>query len=103
MSKRILIVDDEENIRQMTRLALEAAGYLVAEARNGIEAFALLGSDPRWDAVLLDQKMPGLVGTEVLQRIKVLSPSTPVIMMTAFASVELAVEAMKLGASDFVR
>jgi DNA-binding response OmpR family regulator len=103
MAKRVLIVDDEENIRELTRLALEAAGYEVGEAANGLEAFAIIGGDDAWDAVLLDQKMPGMVGTEVLRRIKVMLPSANVIMMTAYASVELAIEAMKLGATDFVR
>ena len=103
MSKRVLVVDDEENIRQMTRLTLEAAGYEVGEAGTGMEVFAILGGDASWDVVLLDQKMPGMVGTEVLKRIKVLAPAARVIMVTAFASIELAVEAMQLGASDFVR
>lgn len=103
MSKRVLIVDDEENIRELTRLALEAAGYEVGEAANGLEAFAIIGSDESWDAVLLDQKMPGMVGIEILRRLTVMLPTTPVIMMTAYASVDLAVEAMKLGATDFVR
>ena len=99
MSKRVLIVDDEENIREMTRLALETAGYEVGEAGSGLEAFAIIGSD----AVLLDQKMPGMVGIEILRRLKVMLPAARVIMMTAYASVDLAVEAMKLGATDFVR
>jgi CheY-like chemotaxis protein len=103
VSKRVLIVDDEENIREMTRLALEAVGYEVGEAASGLEAFAIIGGDEAWDAVLLDQKMPGLVGTEVLSRLKVMVPEAPVIMMTAYASIDLAVEAMKLGATDFVR
>ncbi|MCM3901022.1 MAG: response regulator [Pyrinomonadaceae bacterium] len=103
MRKRVLVIDDEENIRQMTRLTLEAAGYEVGEAGSGMEAFAILGGAALWDVILLDQKMPGMVGTEVLKRIKVLAPTTRVIMLTAFASVELAVEAMQLGASDFVR
>ena len=103
MAKRVLIVDDEENIREMTRLALEAAGYEVGEAASGLEAFAIIGGDESWDAVLLDQKMPGMVGTEVLRRLKVMLPSAKLIMMTAYASVELAIEAMKLGATDFVR
>lgn len=103
MSKRVLVIDDEENIRQMTRLTLEAAGYEVGEAGTGMESFAILGGDASWDVILLDQKMPGMVGTEVLKRIKVLAPAARVIMVTAFASVELAAEAMQLGASNFVR
>jgi len=103
MTERVLVIDDEENIRQMMRLTLEAAGYEVGEAGTGMEAFAILGGDALWDVVMLDQKMPGMTGTEVLKRIKVLAPPARVIMVTAFASVELAVEAMQLGASDFVR
>jgi len=103
MPDRVLIIDDEENIRQMIRLTLEAAGYVVAEAEDGIEAFAILGGDPAWSVILLDQRMPLMEGTEVLRRLKVLAPSARVVMMTAFASVELAVDAMKLGATDFLR
>src|SRR5258707_10686421 len=103
MSKRVLIVDDEENIREMTRLALETAGYEVGEPGSGLEAFAIIGSEEWWDAVLLDQKMPNMVGIEILRRLKVMLPAARVIMMTAYASVDLAVEAMKLGATDFVR
>src|SRR5215831_20684563 len=103
MTERILIIDDEENIRQMIRLTLEAAGYEVGEAEDGIEAFAILGSDPEWNVILLDQRLPVMEGTQVLRRIKVLAPFARVVMMTAFASVEIAVEAMKLGATDFLR
>jgi len=103
MTERILIIDDEENIRQMIRLTLEASGYEVGEAEDGIEAFAILGGDPEWNVILLDQRLPVMEGTEVLRRLKVLAPLARVVMMTAFASVEIAVEAMKLGASDFLR
>jgi FixJ family two-component response regulator len=103
LSKRVLVVDDEENIRQMTRLTLETVGYQVGEAASGMECFAILGGDAAWDVVLLDQKMPVLMGTDVLRRLRVLVPQVRVIVMTAFGSVELAVEAMKLGAADFVR
>jgi CheY-like chemotaxis protein len=103
MSKRILIIDDEKRIRQMLRLTLSDAGYEVGEAESGMEAFAILGSDPSWDVALLDQKMPGMEGLDVLRRIKVLAPALRVIMITAYASIELAVDAMKLGATDFVR
>ncbi|HEX9422657.1 MAG TPA: response regulator [Pyrinomonadaceae bacterium] len=80
MPNRVLIVDDEENIREMIRLALEAAGYEVGEAGSGLEAFAVIGGDESWDAVLLDQKMPGMVGTEILRRLKVMLPTARVIM-----------------------
>lgn len=103
MRGRVLIIDDEENIRMMARLALEADGYEVGEAANGMETFAILGHDVSWDAIVLDQKMPGLMGTDVLRRIKVMAPRARVVMMTAFASIDLAVEAMKLGATDFIR
>jgi DNA-binding response OmpR family regulator len=103
MPGRVLIIDDEENIRQMIRLALEAASYEVGEAENGMEASFLLSSDPDWNVILLDQRLPVVEGTEILPRLKVLAPSARVVMMTAYASVELAVEAMKLGATDFLR
>ena len=103
MPERVLIIDDEENIRQMLRLTLETAAYEVGEAGDGMEAFAILGGDPDWNVVLLDQRLPIMEGTEVLRRIKVLAPQARIVMMTAFASVELAVQAMKLGATDFLR
>jgi len=103
MSERVLIIDDEENIRQMLRLTLETAAYEVGEAGDGMEAFAILGGDPAWNVILLDQRLPIMEGTEVLRRIMVLAPQARVVMMTAFASVELAVQAMKLGATDFLR
>lgn len=103
MPDRVLIIDDEENIRQMLRLTLETAAYEVGEAGAGMEAFAILGGDQAWNVILLDQRLPIMEGTEVLRRIKVLAPQARVVMMTAFASVELAVQAMKLGATDFLR
>lgn len=103
MSKRILIVDDEEHIRRMMRLTLETAGYEAGEADDGKQGLTLFGDGSGWDAVLLDQKMPGLDGLETLGRIRERAPAARVIMVTAFATIELAVDAMKLGATDFVR
>lgn len=103
MSKRILVIDDEEHIRRMMRLTLEAAGYTVGEASDGNEAIKLYGDGSRWDGVVLDQRMPGLDGLEVLRRIKESDAHARVVMATAYASIELAVDAMKLGASDFIR
>jgi len=103
MSKRILIIDDEENIRRVTRLTLQAAGYEVGEAADGERGLEAFGDGSGWDAVLLDQRMPGMDGLETLRHIKNRQPEARVIMATAYASIELAVDAMKLGATDFVR
>jgi CheY-like chemotaxis protein len=103
MKKRVLIVDDEENIRRMMRLTLEAAGYEVGEADNGQQGLDLYSDGASWDVVLLDQRMPGMDGLEVLRRLNSRDPAAQAIMVTAYASVELAVDAMKLGATDFVR
>ena len=103
MSKRILIIDDEENIRRVTLLTLEAAGYEVGEAVDGESGLEAFGDGSTWDAVLLDQRMPGMDGRETLRHINEQDSSARVIMATAYASIELAVDAMKLGAMDFVR
>jgi DNA-binding NtrC family response regulator len=103
VSRRILIIDDEENIRRVTRLTLQAAGYEVGEAADGERGLEAFGNGSTWDAVLLDQRMPGMDGLETLRRIKQRQPEARVIMSTAYASIELAVDAMKLGATDFVR
>jgi DNA-binding response OmpR family regulator len=103
MSKRILIIDDEENIRRVTRLTLQGAGYEVGEASDGERGLEAFGEGSSWDAVLLDQRMPGMDGLETLRHINERNASARVIMATAYASIELAVDAMKLGATDFVR
>lgn len=103
MRERILIVDDEENIRRMTRLTLEAAGYEVGEANDGVQGLEVYADGSKWNAVLLDQRMPGIDGLETLRHLKERNRAARVIMATAYASIELAVDAMKLGATDFVR
>jgi DNA-binding response OmpR family regulator len=100
---RILVVDDEEHLRRMMRLTLEASGNEVAEAADGEEGLKLFGDGLRFDATLLDQRMPGMDGLETLRRMKQQRADACIIMVTAYASIELAVEAMKLGATDFVR
>jgi len=103
MSKRILIIDDEEHIRRMMRLTLEASGYKVGEAKDGPEGLSVYENGKDWDAVILDQRMPGMDGLETLRRLKEQNPNARVVMATAYASIELAVDAMKQGATDFVR
>jgi DNA-binding response OmpR family regulator len=100
---RILIVDDEEHLRRMMRLTLEGSGYEVAEAADGDEGLKLFGDGLRFDATLLDQRMPGMDGLETLRRMKRQRGDACIIMVTAYATIELAVDAMKLGATDFVR
>lgn len=103
MSQRTLIIDDEAHVRRMMRLTLETAGYEVGEAADGPQGLATFGDGATWDIVLLDQKMLGMDGLEVLRGMQERQPTARVIMVTAFASIELAVEAMKLGATDFMR
>ena len=103
MSKRILIIDDEPHIRRMMRLTLEAAGYEVGEAGSGAEGIEVFAGGSSWSLVVLDQRMPGMDGLETLRELKQRNANARVVMATAYASIELAVEAMKLGATDFVR
>jgi CheY-like chemotaxis protein len=103
MKRRILVIDDEDHIRRVMRMTLEAAGYEVGEAADGPRGLEAFGDGSAWDAVLLDQRMPGMDGLETLRRMKERRAEARVIMITAYASIDLAVDAMKLGALDFVR
>ena len=103
MKQRVLIVDDETNIRRMMRLTLEDDGYQVEDAADGLKGVELFGDGTRFDAVVLDQKMPGIDGIETLRRLIARAPGTPIVMATAFGSLELAVDAMKAGARDFLK
>jgi CheY-like chemotaxis protein len=103
MSNRVLIVDDEPHIRRVMRMALESAGYEVSEAADGTAGLEQFGDGSTCSAVVLDQRMPGIDGLETLRRMKARSPVAPIVMVTAYASVQLAVDAMKLGATDFVQ
>jgi DNA-binding response OmpR family regulator len=100
---KLLVIDDEAHIRHMMRLTLEAAGYTVDEAADGQAGLDRFRDGREYDAVVLDQRMPGLDGLQTLERIKDVAPHARVLMVTAFASIELAVDAMRLGATDFLR
>jgi CheY-like chemotaxis protein len=103
MTRSILVIDDEEHLRMMVRLALEKSGYRVAEASSGEEGLGLFADGSGWDVVVLDQRMPGMDGLQTLSHIKQRCPGARVVMATAYPSIELAVDAMKLGALDFIR
>lgn len=98
---RILVVDDDPDILTLLRHRLEQLGYAVSTAANGLEALRRIASEPP-ALVLLDLKLPRMSGLEVLKQIKQSSPECMVIVMTAYATVEKAVEAMKEGAYDFL-
>ncbi|KAG8526094.1 uncharacterized protein KY384_000086 [Bacidia gigantensis] len=99
----ILVVDDEANIRMTVRLALQHSGHTVETAADGPEALEKFGLGGGWDLVLLDQRMPGMEGLDVLRQMRGHAPKARIIMATAFGTIDLAVEAMKSGATDFLR
>lgn len=99
--KRILIIDDEPNVRLMFRTALESAGHEVVESEGGEQGLRRLRQSPA-DLVLLDLQMPTMGGMEVLRRLRSDENLVPVVIITAYGSVPDAVEAMKLGAIDFL-
>ncbi len=98
---KILIVEDEKLIRWSLRERLEEEGYEISEAASGLEALVKL-KDGEYDLVLLDYKLPEKDGLELLKDITRDFPDTLVIMMTAYSTVDSAVEAMKLGAYDYI-
>lgn len=99
--KRILVVDDEKSMRDFLEILLTKNGYKVKVASSGTDAIQLIeGAD--YDLVISDIRMPEMSGLELLRRIKSVQPETIVIMITAYASTQQAVEAMKQGAYDYV-
>lgn len=101
MAHRILVVDDDHELRETISEILVDAGFLVANASSGEEALTILGGQT-FDLVLLDMIMPGLGGQEILPLLKRQAPRTRIIMITAFATVENAVAAMRKGADDYL-
>jgi DNA-binding NtrC family response regulator len=101
MSEKILIADDEPSNRKILEQELVHKGFAVDTARGGKEALAKIESAPP-DLVILDYMMPDLSGLEVLKEIRNKGNDTPVILITAYGSVERAVEVMKAGAYDFI-
>ncbi len=101
MKERILIVDDEQEMRDLLAKVLEKNGYQVSTAGDGESALALLEREPV-DVVILDVVMPGLSGMEALKAVKELNPLTVVLIMTAFGSIDQAVQAVKEGAYDYI-
>jgi len=102
-AKPILIVDDEKNIRLTIAKAMEAFGVEIGEAENGGEALSRV-KEKDYGVIILDLKLPGgMDGLEVLRQVRETRPDIHVIMISAYGTVDAAVEAMKLGAVDFIQ
>ncbi len=100
-NERILVVDDEEQMRDLLAKVLDRKGYQVAVCSDGLEALAYLEKEPA-DLVITDVRMPGLSGMEALRAVKELNPDIVVLIMTAFGSIDQAVQAVKEGAYDYI-
>ncbi len=99
--KTVLVVDDKEMMRDSVGSTLQRAGFAVVTAENGAQALTVVAKK-RPDAVVTDLKMPGLSGIELLEKIREIDSELPVVLMTAFGTIETAVSAMKLGAFDYI-
>jgi DNA-binding response OmpR family regulator len=102
MSKTILVVDDEPNVRLSYRVALEIEGYAIKEAHCGAKALDELAAGS-FDLAILDMRMPEMDGLELLAEMRKRGFTTPAVIITAFGEVPHAVRAMKLGAIDFLK
>jgi len=99
--RRLLVIDDEDSHRLMLRAVLKEEGYQVTEAADGPEAIRAIEQET-FDLILLDLRLQTMDGIETLAEIRKISPLVPVIIMTAYASVKTAVEALKAGATDYL-
>jgi DNA-binding NtrC family response regulator len=99
MKQRVLVVEDEDKLRRVMQLHLQSAGFEVDQAGSAEEGLRFAD---RADVVITDLKLPGMDGLHLISALRRQNSRTPVVMITAFGSVETAVEAMKCGASDFV-
>ena len=102
MARTILVIDDEDNMRWVLDRALKKAGYEVMVASRGDEGLRLFARHAV-DLVLLDLKMPGMDGLSVLRELRQRNSQIPILLLTAYATVATAVEALKIGATDYVR
>ena len=101
MEPRLLIAEDEERLRRLLQMLLSNKGYNLTLAADGTEAWEIYQGG-HFDLVITDIRMPNMDGMQLLRKIKELSPQTPIIVITAFGTIESAVEAMREGALDYV-
>jgi DNA-binding NtrC family response regulator len=99
--RTVLVVDDKEMMRDSVVVTLERAGFTVVSAADGAAALELVARK-RPDAVVTDMRMPAMTGIELLEKVRAIDDELPVVLMTAFGTIETAVKAMKLGAFDYL-
>src|SRR6202166_4500320 len=97
----VLLIDDDPSLRKSLRLALETMGHLITEARDGTQAQEILGHG-QFDAAFLDLRLGHEQGTDVLPALLRLAPGLAIVVITAYATIETAVEAMRRGAFDYL-
>ncbi len=100
--RQILVVDDEKNMREILKILLEDNGYTVITAENGEQAIRFIDEDMIIDLIISDLKMDGIDGIGILRHIQKSEKKIPLVLITAYGSIEAAVEAMKMGAYDFI-
>jgi len=100
-SGRIIVVDDDPFVLESVSMLLQASGYAVADCIDGRQAIGM-ALDGGYDALLTDIKMPGISGIELLEKVHAINSELPVLLMTAYADLDTAVDAIKLGAFDFI-
>ncbi|TSB44956.1 response regulator [Alkalicoccobacillus porphyridii] len=98
--KKLLVVDDQYGIRVLLNEILQKDGYIVFQAANGVQAIKTV-EEENPDLILLDMKIPGMDGLEILRRIKSTHPNIKVVMMTAYGELNLINEAIRLGAATY--
>src|SRR5438128_5483652 len=99
---RVLIVDDEEVLRDVLQAVLQREGFEVVLAASGEECLNVVETDNEIDLVILDVMLPGISGIDTLRAIRITNPALPVVVITAFSSIDGAIEAMKHGAYHYI-
>lgn len=102
MSARILVIDDDANLRETIRMALTTEGHAVETAAHAAHGLELFGTGEDWNLVFLDYRMPGADGLETLERLHQIRRGIPVVLITGFGSIPVASGALRLGARAFL-
>jgi DNA-binding NtrC family response regulator len=99
---RVLVVDDDGEMRRLLRRSLEVDGHHVAERERGTQVLSALREEPPFDLVILDNRMPGLHGLDLLPTLRREFPRLPVLLVTAFGGRQVATSALRLGAASYL-